>query len=116
MEYLYQINPILQQDKPIIIYGIGEGEKNIFFALLQQDIYVTAFCLKQGQESTLKKLFNKKIINFNFLKENYQDAYVVISGKTVDGEDGEELQEAGIKNLVVENITMSQGGILFLGE
>lgn len=60
MEYLYQINSILQKDITIIIYGIGEVEKSIFYALLQQDIYVTAFCLREGQTTGMRKLFNKK--------------------------------------------------------
>ena len=116
MEYLYQINPILQKEKAIIIYGIGEWEKSIFFALLQQDIYVTAFCLKEGQTTGIKKIYNKKIITLKELKENYPDAYVIMTGRDADGEDGEVLQEAGIKNIVVENITLSRKGILFSGE
>ncbi len=115
MEYLYQINPILNQNVPIIIYGMGGIEKRLFYALLQQNIKVTAFCLKEGQNSNMKKFFNKKVISLQELKEKYQDAYVIILGQS-SAEDGEILHNIGIKNIVVENITLKNKGVLFLGE
>lgn len=115
MEYLYMLNPIFRKKRTIIIYGIGPREKGIFYALLQQNIYVTAFCLKEGQDSRLEKIFNKKIITFHQLQEEYRDAYVIISGGT-SASDGEVLKRAGINNLIIENITLKEDGILFLGE
>lgn len=115
MEYMYQINPVLQKGKPVIIYGIGESEKNIFLAMLQQNVYVTAFCLKEEQRTSLKKIYNKKIISLAELKEKYADAYVIVAGQTVVV-DGEVLQKAGITNLVVENISITKNGILISGE
>ena len=115
MEYLYQINPVLQQKDYIIIYGTGEVERNIFCALLQQNVYVSAFCLKEGQDSKIKKLFNKKVISFTELKEKYLEAYVIVSGTSI-ANDGETLQSAGIKNIVIENITLKDKGIVIQTE
>ena len=59
MEYLFQINPVLSDQSEVIIYGVGEEQKRIFFALLQQNIPVTAFCLKKEQKMGMRKVFNK---------------------------------------------------------
>lgn len=114
MEWLYHINPILQ-DKVLVIYGIGEREKGIFLALLQQNIYVAAFCVKEEQKNTVKRLYNKKIIDLQQLKEDYADAYVVISGQDAET-DADTLANYGIKNIIVENISLKNKGILFVAE
>lgn len=115
MEYLYHINPILRQEQPIIIYGIGEEERSIFSALLQQNIYVTAFSLKEGEESNIKKIFNKRVISFQELKKDFLNAYVVIVG-THASSSIKVLQNEGIENIVIENITLKDKRIVFLGD
>ena len=114
MEYLYSINPVLT-GKTIIIYGIGERERSIFAALLQQEVYVTAFSLQEGQESMMKKILNKRVITFKELTEDYSDAYVIIAGERARV-DVEVLRNAGIENVIVENITLKDKRMVFLGE
>ena len=111
MEYLYQINPLLTDEKPIILYGIGVTEKKLFYALLQQNVYVTAFCLKENQTTSLKRLFNKRVISLQELKERYADAWVIVAGETAVA-DGQVLKNAGIENIVIENITLKDKGVL----
>lgn len=115
MEYLYQINPVLQQGNPVIIYGIDDREKGIFFALLQQKVYVTAFCLREEQKTSLRHLYNKRVINIERLKEEYSNANVIVPGHTA-ADDIEVLGKYGIKSVVVENISLKERGILFVGE
>ena len=114
MEYLYKINPILN-GATVIIYGIGELERNIFAALLQQNVYVTAFALKEGQDSIMKKVLNKKVLTFEELKAEYSNAYVIVRGDSAKT-DVEVLRKAGIEKIVVENITLKDKRMVFLGE
>lgn len=115
MEYLYVINPILMHNKPIIIYGVGMEEKAIFYALLQQKIYVTAFCVRDGQNKVASKIFNKNVISKKELKEKYSDAQVVVAAKyAIQG--CKELEEMKITNILIDNSTLNENGILLLGE
>ena len=79
MEYLFQINPVIMEHE-IIIYGIGQEQKRIFMALLQQNVPVTAFCLKEGQKAGPTSFFGKKIIHSLYeLREHHADAWIVLS-------------------------------------
>ena len=111
MEYLYRINPLLTGEKPIVLYGIGVTEKKLFYALLQQNVYVTAFCLKENQTTSLKRLFNKRIVSLRELKDLYEDAWVIVTGETAIA-DGQVLKNTGIENIVIENITLKDKGVL----
>ena len=111
MEYLFQINPVLNSGAEVIIYGIGEEQKRIFFALLQQNISVTAFCLKKMQKTRMKEVFGKKICTLQELSEKHADAYVILSASDACNDDNL-LKEIGIRNIVVENITAENMGVL----
>lgn len=115
MEMLFTVNPILFKGKDIIIYGIAQRECAIFQRLLQQNVYVTAFCKKIGDKSTLRKLFNKRIIEVSEMVETYKEALVVVSGENIK-QTTEDLKALGIGNIVVENLSISKRGVLLIEE
>lgn len=116
IEYLFQINPILWgEDKQIVIYGVGQEQKRLFHALLQQNTRVEAFCLKENQTIGMERVFGKKIIAIQDLQEEYKDAYVIVSMRSVS-EDTELLRRLGIKNIIVENVTSDNIGIIIEGD
>lgn len=115
MEYLYNVNPILTQDTMIVIYGTGEAERGIFSALLQQNIYVTAFVRREDEECKVSRILNKKIIELPEVKECYPDAYVIVAGIHAK-DDASILRDAGIENIIVENITLNGKRIVLVGE
>lgn len=111
MEYLFQINPVLSDRSEVIIYGVGEEQKRIFFALLQQNIPVTAFCLKREQKMGMRKVFNKRIYTLQEVVEKYKEAYIILSAVDAKRE-YEALGKMGLKNILMENITAEKMGIL----
>lgn len=111
MEYLFQINPILRNDPETIIYGIGEEQKRIFFALLQQNVPITAFCLKKGQKMDIRKIFNKKIYTLQEVVEEHKEAWIILSAYDAEHE-FESFGKWGMKNILIENITAEKMGVL----
>lgn len=115
MEMLFTVNPKLLEGRDIIIYGISERECSIFHQLLQQNVYVTAFCRKIGDKSTLNRLFNKRVIQVSEMAERYKEALVVVSGVNII-QIVEDLKAWGICNIVAENLSISKRGILLVEE
>lgn len=111
MEYLFQINPILRNEPETIIYGVGEEQKRIFFALLQQNITVTAFCLKKEQKTGIKRIFNKKIYSLQEVIEEHSEAWIVLSAQDAKLE-YEAFRKMGLVNIIIENITAEKMGVL----
>ena len=111
MEYLFQINPILRNGSETIIYGIGEEQKRIFFALLQQNVSVTAFCLKRGQKIGIKRMFNKKIYTLQEVEKEHKGAWIILSASDAKLE-YERFGKIGLKNIFVENITAEKMRVL----
>lgn len=111
MEYLFTINPILNENSSAVIYGCGQDSMRIFRALLQQHIRVSYFCARRAQGTHIKEIFGRRVLDFEELAEKAGSAHVIISGKNAP-KDAEELKAIGVKNIIVENITSDAAGIL----
>lgn len=113
MEYLYQVNPKLKEFQNVVIYGIGEFQKKVFYSLIQQDISINAFCTYQ--EISLSRLFGKKIITEEELCQRYYDACVIVAGASIEN-DLDRLKKIGIKNIMVEINSANDSEIFYVDE
>lgn len=118
IDYLFKINPNIcggQRGKRVVIFGLEPIQKKLFHVLLQQNVRIDNFCKRDGQDTVMEKLFGKTIITLQELQAEYRDAYVIVSMGTAK-RDIEVLRERGIENIIVENITLSEGGIWIEGD
>lgn len=111
MDYLFSVNEKLNGFKNIVIYGIGDEQKRLFMALLQQNVPIYAFCAKRGQRIGASELFGKAVISIEDLQVLENLAVVLWGAHSYD--DLEVLKEAGVDNIFVENISLENIGIVF---
>ena len=95
-----------------MIYGTDSRGKALFHELLQLSVRVDGFCARKNQNAVgLERVFGKKVFSFSELEQSYEEFYVIVSGFTAHN-DVKDLRSAGVKHIVVENITANRGVLL----
>ena len=100
MQYLFNLNPKFQDNKKIIIFGTGRMGLLTFTVMLQEDIFVTAFCDKNPDLWNLK-IMNKPVISPDDLVEMKDNPAVIIAEDDIDS-CYSYLQDLGIKDIWID--------------
>jgi FlaA1/EpsC-like NDP-sugar epimerase len=100
LQSLFDINPEFKNKKNIVIFGTGRMGLLTLTVMLQEDIYITAFCDKNSDLWNLK-IMNKPVISPDDLIEMKDNSAVIVAEDDIEA-CYSYLQDLGIKDIWVD--------------
>ncbi|MBN1298646.1 MAG: hypothetical protein JW997_03050 [Actinobacteria bacterium] len=100
MQNLFHLNPKLKDKKNIVIFGTGRMGLLALTVMLQEGVYVTAFCDKNPDLWNLK-IMNKPVISPDDLIRMKDHAAVIIAEENIDS-CYSYLQNLGMKDIWID--------------
>jgi len=83
LQNLFNLNPKLKDKKKVVIFGTGRMGLLVLTVMLQEGVYVTAFCDKNPDLWNLK-IMNKPVISPDDLTRMKDNPTVIIAEDDID--------------------------------
>lgn len=96
---LFTLNANINENRKNYILGTGREALLLFTTLMQEDVYIDAFCMIDGDNNDLE-IMNKPVLDINEIK-NFDDANFFIGEKEFD-RSLEILKEYGVENIWID--------------